>query len=152
MSVQRLEPGASVVMSADDAALIAMGGVALVEWHRRFARRMGVEFPQRLVRLLDELAAVARESGRLDGGSATGAGDGSAPVPPLGGGVGSVRASWLDTAEAAQQIGIGERAVRRACREHRLIGERRGDGGAWEIDPVSVAHFAERRGKRRGAA
>src|SRR4051794_16717822 len=64
--------------------------------------------------------------------SACGTGDASAPeVPP--------QSTWLTTTEAADRLGLTDRAIRLACSTGRLPAERA--GGRWRISREDVEHY-----------
>lgn len=134
MTVQRLEPGAAVVLSARSAAQIALCRRGILATWRDLG---GV--PAGLVEVLDELAEVARAA-RMDlGGSAAGSAAGSATVPTFDHRDAARESSYVTTRIAAERLGVTERAVVKALRAGRLPGRQRGGvGSRWLVDATAL--------------
>lgn len=56
--------------------------------------------------------------------------------------------TFLSAAEAARRLGVSAREVRRKIVGQELIA-RRGSGGSWSVDPLSVDEYLEHRSRRR---
>lgn len=72
--------------------------------------------------------------------SATGSAD--TPGPPIGS-----HSGWLTTSEAAQRLGVTDRAIRIAIATERLPAEKVGD--RWQIAAEDVEHYMAARQTRR---
>jgi hypothetical protein len=141
------------VLDGEDAALVAAKRRQTIAlW------RADGYVPPRLVALLDECDAVAREHRAAErraiaaAVARTGSAAGTSEVPELGDvGSGAPQSRELTVDEAIDVIGaIGDRGVRKACKSGRLRGRKH--GGAWLIEETSVVEFAKSRRRRSTAA
>jgi excisionase family DNA binding protein len=145
----RLPPGAAVVLTPREAALLHQARGAIVDHWRGFARGVGVPFPRALLPLLDELAVVALNAGfdlGTNGGTATGSAVPAAvpliATPVMDG------PTYMSSREAAERLSISTRAIRKALASGRLAGRQRG-GRAWEVEAEAVERYRQERAQRR---
>ena len=133
-----LLPAGVFVPALEAAWLVHVERDILAGWNRD-----GIT-PPGLIELLARMREVAAEAG-LARPDRRGSANGSVPVPAVAA-VGSVPPELMLTAkQAADQLGISERAVTKATSQGHLVGQQVGRGTRWEITKASVDRYAPRR-------
>lgn len=133
--------GPAVLLTPDDAGLLAVAGDAI----RGYWRRNGLE-PPRLEAVLTELLACAR-AGRDTAGTAAGT---AANLPSVALAT-AEPVEWLSTEQAASRLRTKPRNVRDLAQRGRLVGARqRRAHGPWEIPATACERYLQHRSGRGG--
>jgi excisionase family DNA binding protein len=126
--------GTVATLTRDDVVLIVGARAAILAVWRENALRNGRgSLPPDLVPLLDSLAACLAPPSFAAG---------SVAVPPFGDPAAS-QPRWISTREAADVIGVSEVAVRKACRQGRLVA--RPSGRGWRVDAADAVRYRAQR-------
>jgi Helix-turn-helix domain len=97
---------------------------------QRALGQLAAEVPAVVAALCPRLAALPGTGARLvsdSGGTSVGA---AAPQSR----------DWLTVRQAAAQLGISERGVRKRCQRGQLAASKHPHTGAWRIDPAGIDH------------